>query len=199
MKGVCSMKVFSIPILLLTFLLVMHFLGTTTKLMSNCIKIMEASEARTEAPITEKANATQDTPITVVAPPWLPIFLEKMNKEIFEKAKQHGFPVPKIEFELNPTLILVDPITGVIQGYILGFYTYETKIITIFGWGPDYGAWFSEEELRYTILHEILHHWDDWAGKPKCGPIHNAEFDKRLKELGWVKPDYKSFMIEKAK
>jgi hypothetical protein len=145
-------------------------------------------------PTATTSTAAISTPITVVAPPWLPMFLDKMNKEIVEKASKHGFPIPKIELELNPTLIVTNTVTGTIEGYILGYYTYETKVITIFGWGPPYGAWFSEAELRYTILHEILHHWDDYAGKPKAGVIHNEAFDARLKALGWIDPSYKSLL-----
>ncbi len=188
------MKIFSIPILLLTFFLLIHFLGTNTSLMANYLSLLDNKE---NTPILLPRE--NQTPITVVAPPWLPLFIDQMNKEIQEKAKEYGFPTPKIELELNPTQIVVNKITGTIEGWILGYYTYETKIITVFLWGPPYGAYFSEEELRYTILHEILHFWDDYLLKPKVGVDHNGEFDKRLKGLGWVKPDFKSYMLEKSK
>lgn len=127
----------------------------------------------------------QPNGIVLVIPKWIPLFIEKMNKELAEKCHVQGIPFPKIEVEFNPTPMLYDQTAGVVLGYILGMYTYENKTISIYLWGPK-GCYFSEAELRHTILHELLHWMDDYRGQPKSPIDHNALFDQRLKELGWI-------------
>lgn len=137
-------------------------------------------------PLSKGTTVQQPNKITLIMPAWLPLFLTKMDKEIAEKCKQQNVPFPKIEVELNPTPMLVDTTTGVMVGHILGYYTYANGVITVFLFGPPIGCYFSEKELRYTLLHELLHYIDDCRGLPKSPINHNSLFDKRLMDLGWV-------------
>lgn len=136
-------------------------------------------------PTIQSTEIQQTKSISLVIPKWVLPFIEKMNKELEEKCHVQGIPFPKIEVEFNPTPMLYDQVAGVTVGYILGMYTYENKTISIYLWGPN-GCYFSEAELRHTILHEVLHWMDDYRGQPKSPIDHNALFDQRLKELGWI-------------
>jgi len=127
--------------------------------------------------------------IKVDLSPEIEAFLTWANAEFPKIQKQLGVTgAPRIVFytSLGPTVERNGDYYT-----ILGKYTYADKTIHMY-WRFRYRSSFFQttqmlDELKYTFYHEVLHWYDHITGKPQAPRDHNGLFDKRMRELGWVK------------
>lgn len=117
--------------------------------------------------------------------------------EYTKRCKEQNVPMPKkIVIHSSPAPVIEDEF-GITAGYLLGLYKTRQHEIHIWTQCPPsawYPAavyfndipWFSWEMVKNTAMHELLHHADNMKGLPIAMQDHNAIFDKRLKDLGWI-------------
>lgn len=106
-----------------------------------------------------------------------------IKEELPKYCEQLGVPVPpKVILKFTDQRILRVSASGV--SYVAGQYQYEGKVITIWIDNP-YGVPQSWYDLKHTLLHELLHYFDDVTGAERAPADHNGLFHQRMKDLGW--------------
>jgi hypothetical protein len=54
---------------------------------------------------------------------------------------------------------------------------------------PDTFDGRSDEEILSTLVHEMVHAWQEWFGKPPAGAYHNKEWAAKMEALGLMPTD----------
>ena len=54
------------------------------------------------------------------------------------------------------------------------------------GLNPGYFALSPAEELLSTLVHEMVHHWQEQLGRPSAGNAHNRQWAERMEAIGLI-------------
>lgn len=152
------------------------------KYVQLCILLMISLLSCSSASDTPKS----ETIVEHVVPQSVGLITKWVKEKLPNYCKQIDVPLPpKIELKSTQGFITHwDGFGGF--GYVAGLYHPLDDRITIWIDNP-LGEEIPFEALRDTILHELLHYHDDIKDLPVSPMDHDAIFNKRMRDLGWIK------------